>query len=407
MIDPTLCIVIPTRNRSDILHFSVGSALAVPIPGLTVLVSDNSSDPTEVSRNEALCRRLDRGNLRYIRPPRPLAMSDHWEFALGHADSDYLTIMTDRFYLWSDLYKTAFDAMRARDAELLSYCNDVIADTERWGRRIVTHPESRTFVDIPASQILDEMAGGSFSSATPRLLNTIVRRSLLERIRAVAGRICDSASPDIRFSCLALSQLDRILFFHANVITAHSTSKSNGGAFRTGVLNDAARDYLRWERSTFVHSPFPELLASSNACINEYIGAQKIVGEKLPPIRWQAVNRQIVEDVKTLRDGDHKNRQWHLLRQYGLVAGALSPPQRTVGAVKAELAKIHRRAPRLWRAAERIVEQAIMELGITPTLSPREFHSVEEALRYRRDHPVRPSPQFSPHHVFYLIGSAK
>src|SRR5439155_1533464 len=76
---PRFSIVMPTRNRAQLLQFALQSALDQPTADLEVVVSDNDSrDDTP-----AVARRFNDPRVRYVRTPETLAMPDSWEFAHG------------------------------------------------------------------------------------------------------------------------------------------------------------------------------------------------------------------------------------------------------------------------------------------------------------------------------------
>ena len=88
---PRFSIVMPTRNRGQLLQYALQSALDQPTADLEIVVSDNDShDDTP-----AVARRFRDPRLRYVRTPETLAMPDSWEFALSHATGDYVTFLCD------------------------------------------------------------------------------------------------------------------------------------------------------------------------------------------------------------------------------------------------------------------------------------------------------------------------
>lgn len=86
-----ITVAIPTvAGRSRYLASSIATCLAQPDDNLDILVSDNS--PGEA---EAVVRSFDDPRIRYVRPPKFLPMSAHWDFLLGHVDSDVISIIGD------------------------------------------------------------------------------------------------------------------------------------------------------------------------------------------------------------------------------------------------------------------------------------------------------------------------
>jgi len=388
-----LCIVIPTRNRSDIIRYAVESALSIKLPDTEIIVSDNSTDPVHLERNEAFCRGLGAKNLRYVRPPEPLGLTDHWNFALGQTDAEYVTVQSDRTYVWADPFKTGFREMVARDSETLTFTSDEIIEFEGLGLRLCsTYPESGTFVELSSRRLLEDIADARFPIAVPRLCHSIVRRSLLERIRALSGRYCSGVAPDNFFACMALTQVETILHYQTKAFTGHSSSKSTGAAGFSGRPNEAYRDFLAKLGGAMLHpSPYPELLVAHNGVIASYLTVVEIVGaEKMPPINWDIAKRRFIRSVELMYDGPFKQQQWEWLIAYGLVSSPMPHHRRRKNlrryAVDA-FGWAYARAPRVCHILELGAARVCAIAGMRLPLSPQAFESIDQALAYRRSHP--------------------
>src|SRR5262245_3789097 len=88
---PFFSIVIPTRSRAHLLSHALQSALDQTFDDYEVVVSDNCSKDNTFQMVEA----LGNSRVRYVRPDRSLSMPDHWEFALDHAQGEYITYLCD------------------------------------------------------------------------------------------------------------------------------------------------------------------------------------------------------------------------------------------------------------------------------------------------------------------------
>src|SRR4051812_28000388 len=102
-------IVVPTRNRADLAPTTIDSALADEDPRVGVLVSDNSTDPQQAERLRLWCAERSDRRLRYVRPPGPLPMSPHWQWAFERALEEPATThamcLTDRLVARPDLLR--------------------------------------------------------------------------------------------------------------------------------------------------------------------------------------------------------------------------------------------------------------------------------------------------------------
>jgi glycosyltransferase involved in cell wall biosynthesis len=91
MTRPRFSVVIPTRERATTLRFTLQTCLAQEFHDYEIVVSDNSSSPP----TRQLVEEMADERIRYVRTPRPLAMSDSWDFALSHAHGEYVTVIGD------------------------------------------------------------------------------------------------------------------------------------------------------------------------------------------------------------------------------------------------------------------------------------------------------------------------
>jgi glycosyltransferase involved in cell wall biosynthesis len=84
-------IIIPTRERSDTLMFTLKTALSQDYDQFQVLVSDNASgDNTREKVNS-----INDPRLKYVNTGRRVSMSENWEFAISHVDKGWITVLGD------------------------------------------------------------------------------------------------------------------------------------------------------------------------------------------------------------------------------------------------------------------------------------------------------------------------
>ncbi len=89
--ETSFTVVIPTRERADVLEACIRTVVAQDYPDLRILVSDNCSR----DHTADVVHSFNDPRIRYLNPGRRLAMSQHWEFALSHVDGGWLTIVGD------------------------------------------------------------------------------------------------------------------------------------------------------------------------------------------------------------------------------------------------------------------------------------------------------------------------
>ena len=91
MAKPKITVIIPTRERCDVLEKSLQTVTSQDYENLDIIVSDNfSSDGTE-----DLVRSIDDKRVRYLNTGQRISMSHNWEFALSHVSDGWVTMIGD------------------------------------------------------------------------------------------------------------------------------------------------------------------------------------------------------------------------------------------------------------------------------------------------------------------------
>src|SRR6188472_2928641 len=84
-----ISIVIPTRDRESTLGFTLQTCLAQEFDDFEIVVADNSTRPA----TRQLIEQIASPRIRYVRAPKPLAMTDNWEFGLSQARGELITVL--------------------------------------------------------------------------------------------------------------------------------------------------------------------------------------------------------------------------------------------------------------------------------------------------------------------------
>ncbi|MFL6209377.1 MAG: glycosyltransferase family 2 protein [Pyrinomonadaceae bacterium] len=287
-----LTVVIPTRNRSDLARRAIQSARAQPGGALRVLVSDNSTEQTEIERLQQFCAQLKDARLQYVRPPAPLAMSAHWDWAVQQAlrsDSSHFTILTDRMVFKQGQLKTVVDIARQYPAQIICYMHDKVHDFAA-PFTVEQYNWTGKLYEVTAARLLTLAAESViYDASTPRMLNCLVPRSVLTAIKERFGTIFASISPDWNFCYRALTVVDAILFFNKAVLVHYALNRSNGQSAERGIRNSDFEDFLKsLPQALNAAAPFPEIITVWNAIINEYcVTKRQAQSAKLPELNME------------------------------------------------------------------------------------------------------------------------
>lgn len=271
---PRLLIIVPTRNRAPLAANAIRSIVESRALNVKVLVSDNS---TKTDHNEQLAtfiEELGDARVELRKPPANMSMSAHWDWALSTALEDstvsHLSILTDRMMFKSGGLDALIEMMDKAPDQLISYDHDRVID-HRDPIVVELSPWSDGAVQVHSSQLLALSANCTFPSALPRLLNSVVPRTILDRIRKRYGTIVSSMSPDYSFCFRALALLNTITYWDRAPILHYALGQSNGESVARGMMTDAAVDYLTPINGTvFDRAPCPGVSTVRNAMLHEF-----------------------------------------------------------------------------------------------------------------------------------------
>lgn len=307
-----LAIVIPTRNRSDLVGLAIKSALALAqIVPVRVFVSDNSTDPDESNRIRDLLAAIADDRVRLLRPPEPMSMTLHWDWVMGEVlrrtDASHVVYLTDRMFLRPALFLEAMMACKKFPGEIVSYADDRLND-ERLP--IVYRPAIRSgkFYRIQSQSLLDLSSRMVFYTCLPRMLNCITPREHLERLAVRYGNYFDSVSPDFSFCYRSLESTESIIYLDKSVMLSHGHARSNGHSFIRGASTDASKDFLKNLGPNVLNAdaPLPNVLTVGNGIASEYLRVRRESGSMaMRPLALKAYMAYLAGEIDQFTDSDH------------------------------------------------------------------------------------------------------
>src|SRR5262245_24692143 len=242
MARPRLSVVIPSRGRTHTLGHTLRTCVSQEFPDCEFLVSDNSGGGAVRDVLES----FDDARLRHVRTSKLLAMADSWEFAVGQAAGEYVTVIGDDDGLLLHALPEIDRILRLVRAPLLrweSVCYnwpDLPAQPHAAPNELLIpltkvdgyHPIHR----IEARSVMLHAAHSRISYAQlPMIYASAVHQSLLGRLRTRTGRVFRSACPDV-YSAFAFAHLAGRF---------HSCTAPIGLSGLSGASNGVADLFLR------------------------------------------------------------------------------------------------------------------------------------------------------------------
>lgn len=271
-------VVIPTRNRSVIAINAIRSVLDQPVENVWILVSDNSTRELDREELANFCSTVSEDRLHYMRPPQPLSMPAHWEWAIQQAlrlpGATHFTYLTDRMMFRAGALNNVVGLARLYPDKLISYNIDRVVDHVR-PIRVEQYQVTEKLLEVESARLVSLFAGAVMHHALPRMLNCIVPRRVFENISARFGNVFTSIAPDFNFCFRCLDLEDSILFYDKSPLFHYALDRSNGASASRGESTPDTNDFeanLPVDNAIRNYAtPIPSLITSTNAAYNEYL----------------------------------------------------------------------------------------------------------------------------------------
>lgn len=266
MSDPALfSIVIPTRDRPLLLERALSALEAQTFVDFEVIVSDN---PLHVSCADVVRPYLRDDRFSYRRPPEPMDMWNHWNFAIEGARGKYVTIFNEKFILRPD-------ALEIMAAEVLSKSPDVLTwqfeifDSRHAGDGLFFgqyHPKVKPgnsfFYD--SKEELKKRFAFDFPVFSRyecqrnnygKIYTGFVRSGVLDEVRRKHGSIFMPTSPDFTSMAAILNEGGRCVDINKSLMLLNDvTGMSHGESTRTSfaatrrAVHDLGLDFDEYAR---------------------------------------------------------------------------------------------------------------------------------------------------------------
>jgi hypothetical protein len=330
----SFAILIPTRNRADLAIEAINSLLAIDDPRLLhVIVSNNSSEPEQVRRLAEHCEHSPDSRLLHVRPPRPLGMAEHWDWAIGEAlarsEASHLALHYDRRISKPEI-GLLFDVAARRPDLPITYLIDLVHELQG---RFFAHQMSWSggVYEIRTSTALNLASRGLLTDlwqAFPVFVNCLTPRSVLEQVRRRFGDFCASTSPESCFGFRFCAIADAYLHFDRPLGIHYASARSNGLGYIRGETSGAFGDSLRLhgDRPWLDAAPIPGLNLGQNIFYHEYMLLQRESGQsRFPPLEMDGYLRDLSRGLSWISDPDRRSEMREVLFRHGW-EGEADPP---------------------------------------------------------------------------------
>lgn len=197
---PLLSVVVPTLDRPDTLRHALATMACQPANADCEFIIQNNGGNRAIAE---MIAGLNDARFKHFASDAVLTMTDNWEAALGHAAGEYVAFIGDDDGLMPYACATATDILVDRRIDLLSWR----AYSYYWPDYY--HPAFRNMllaeIDLVSSakrvssrnELARVFGFQAHYSQLPMIYNSFVRRSVIDRMRAIGGRYFIGLSPDV------------------------------------------------------------------------------------------------------------------------------------------------------------------------------------------------------------------
>jgi glycosyltransferase involved in cell wall biosynthesis len=205
---PSLSIIIPTRNRAAQCAKTVASVLAFDRDFELVLFDSSETD-------DLGSHLPDDPRIRIVRGSSGFNMTQCFEAAVAEARGDFVCMIGDddgvtpQLFAWADRAERDGLASVTTDPDYFAMYNWPGLRSRYFGEAntgklfLKQGGGSARLAPLPAERAAFLANGGQGCGSLPRVYHGLVRRSLLDGMRARFGRCFDGVSPDVSFSYFA------------------------------------------------------------------------------------------------------------------------------------------------------------------------------------------------------------
>lgn len=334
---PKFTVIIPTRERADVLRLCLRTVTSQNYDNLEILVSDNHS----ADNTEQVVREANDPRIRYVNTGKRLSMSHNWEFAISHVSDGWITVLGDDDGLLPDSLRKVAVLISTSDVQAIrsAVCNYIwpAASRNHVGE---LHLPLRRGVEVRQSArwLADVIHGRRHYFNLPMLYNGgYVETSAINKLRERGMPLYRSCIPDVYSAFAIASVIDRYLYSYEPLAMSGTSHHSYGTACLTPKddASDSARMKFLSEENIALHSFIPRCDDGKNpASVQALVYESYLQTEFLRPQSSDVTPAQQLSLI--LAEGGQESASVYAWAQkFAAQHGLAMPPMRSEDAAKA------------------------------------------------------------------------
>ncbi|MCZ0860828.1 glycosyltransferase family A protein [Methanocorpusculum sp. MG] len=278
MNKPFFSIVVPTKNRPELLSSVINSILEQDFQDFELIISDNS----DTADSQNVVSSYSDVRIKYFKTGS-LSMVDNWNFGCSNVTGKYLLIIIDKYYMKPHVLSLLYSNICVNNPCVISWRIDIEPLNSQ--RLLHFHGKNTTY-SKNTSEIIGNIVrmDGSFEDTDlllPRGRNCCISESLYRRIVNRTGSFSSGFSPDYSIAFKILFETRSIMIMDCSLYSLHNNLEkySNGRMSVTG--SSQLLNYMGVSNDIYTTvmygQPIP-IFTSLSAIIYEFMSVSKQYG---------------------------------------------------------------------------------------------------------------------------------
>jgi glycosyltransferase involved in cell wall biosynthesis len=260
--NPYFSVVIPTRNRADVVPHAVRSILRQEVDDVEVVLVDN--DTTDVTAKSVYQFRED-PRFKYFRTGN-LGMSDNWEYGIKQAKGEYICVLSDKWIFKKDALEKLYPILKRNNPEYCSWGTNVFYETSNFFFQTIYQEKEPFWISsedhiqklLTSRERFADYESNGFGRYTGwGKLGAFHKDKIREIQQSPSGRLCCTMTPDCTAIFQMLQTTEQFLFVPETLVCSSFASLSNGRSF--GLKLETSKQFFidskRQLKHCYVHVP--------------------------------------------------------------------------------------------------------------------------------------------------------
>lgn len=280
---PFFSILLPTKNRSNVVANAITSVLKQSFTNFELIVSDNDDSLATYD----VVKNIEDSRLKYFRTAGNLSMPDNWNNALSNASGLYVTVIQDKQIYYENTLECLYHTLTSREGvEVITFQSDHSIFIHNNEYVVEKHKSNAVWFESSLKILDDLVKKGPFSvwSRLPRMINSCVSHELIRRVSETTSlpEFFVDVTPDLSSSFIQLAMAKNIYHIDSSMVISTSINLSGGLAVRKrSQVGEKFFNEVRKKNEICTFVQIKNRHVVSNLIVNDYLNIRHILGGKL------------------------------------------------------------------------------------------------------------------------------